>query len=149
MIEGGTVQRRCVRRETAEIYASSEDRLGMLHRNERPHKLGWLSVNHLLQQFRLNCSVSTGSPTTLILCHTTASLAPSISVRLSSVKCSTPTPFASKAFDFLRFSEMPSTPRRSCSHSVTFASTEGPDCSLAILFAQTQPLPVLLHLIQT
>ena len=40
--------------------------------------------------------------------------------RCSSVRCSGPTPSASRACDFLRFSKMPSTPRRSCSHSVAF-----------------------------
>ena len=44
----------------------------------------------------------------------------SIAVRFSSVRCSGPTIFASSACDFLRFNEMPSTPRRACSYFVTF-----------------------------
>ena len=41
-----------------------------------------------------------------------------VTIRCSSVTGSNPTPFASRVCDFLRFNEMASTPRRSCSHSV-------------------------------
>ena len=33
-----------------QIDARSKGSLGILHRDERPHKLGWLSINHLLQE---------------------------------------------------------------------------------------------------
>ena len=44
----------------------------------------------------------------------------SIAVHRSSVICSGPTLFTSRACDFLLFDEIPSTPRRSCSYSITF-----------------------------
>ena len=44
----------------------------------------------------------------------------SIAIRCSSVRRSGPTPFSGRVCDFLRFNEMASTPRRSCSHSVNF-----------------------------
>ena len=69
---------------------------------------------------RWNCSVPSGSPTTLIPCRATVSPVLSIATRCSSVSCSGPTPSASRACDFLRFFEVPSTPRRFYSHSVTF-----------------------------
>ena len=68
-----------------------------------------------------NCSVPTGTPTIPIPCRTTVSPVSSIAARCSSVRCSGPTPSASRACDLLEFSEMPSTSRRFCSYSVTFA----------------------------
>ena len=69
---------------------------------------------------RWNCYVPTGTPTTLIPCRTTVSPVVSIATRYSSVGCSGPTLSTSRACDFLRFSEMPSTPRRFCSNSTIF-----------------------------
>ena len=69
---------------------------------------------------RWNCSVPTRTPATLTSCWTTVSSVVSIATCCLSVSCSYPTPSASRACGFLRFSEMPSTPRRSYSRSVTF-----------------------------
>ena len=69
---------------------------------------------------RWNCSVPTHTPTFLLPCRITVRPVVSIVTRCSSVSCSGLTPSASRACDFLRFSEMPSTPRRFCSHSTTF-----------------------------
>ena len=67
-----------------------------------------------------NCYVPAGTPTNFVPCRTTVSPLSSIAVRCSPGRCSGPTPFASRACGFLRFHEMLSTPRRYCSHSVTF-----------------------------
>ena len=67
-----------------------------------------------------NCYVPTGTPTTLIPCRTAVSPVISIATRCSSVSCSGLTSSDCRACDFLRFSEMPFTPRRFCSHSTTF-----------------------------
>ena len=56
---------------------------------------------------------------TVISCRTILRPVLFIALRCSSVRCSGPTPFASRACNFFRFSEMPCTPRRSCGHSVT------------------------------
>lgn len=66
---------------------------------------------------RLSSSASTGTPT-LIPRYTPVSPLLSTAMRCSSLRCSALTPFASSACDVLRFSDMPSTPKRSCSHSV-------------------------------
>ena len=72
---------------------------------------------------RWNCSVPTGTFTTLIPCRTIVSPVVSITTRYSSVSCSGPTLSTSRACDFLQFSEMPSTPRSFCSNSTTFPIT--------------------------
>ena len=72
------------------------------------------------KKLRWNCSVPTGTPSTPIPYRTPVSPVVSIATRCSYATCSRPTPSASRTFEFLRFSEMLSTPRRSCSHSITF-----------------------------
>ena len=119
-MEGGTVQSECDRQEVA-------DRRKIL-------KLAWTSSvgtsaftssagspsTASCKKSRWNCYVLTGTPTTLISCRTTVSPVVFIATRCSCVRCSGASPSASRACDYVRFNEMPFTPRRSCSHSVTF-----------------------------
>ena len=119
-MEGGTVRSKCERREVADrrkiwklAWASSIGTSALTSSAGSP-------LTASCKKSRWNFYVPTGTPTTLIPCWTTVSPVVSIATRCSSVSCSGLTPSASRACDFLRFSEMPSTPGRSCSHSVTF-----------------------------
>lgn len=53
------------------------------------------------------------------------SLGLSIALRCPFLRCFSRTPFASSAFDFIRFSEMSSNPSRSYLHSVAVPSFDG------------------------
>ena len=111
VMEGGTVRRRCGKRETAD--------------RRRIWKRAWASsigtrvftssagspLAASLTKSRLNYSVPTDIPTTLIPCPTTVGPMLSTARRCSSMRSFGRTPFASSACDFFRLREMPSTPQ--------------------------------------
>ena len=88
------------------IDVKSESLSGHLTSVRAPHP-AWIELRYyMLQKSRCTCSGPNDTPTTLIPCRTTVSL------QLSIARCSGPTSSATRACEFLRFSEMPSTPRR-------------------------------------